>query len=164
MRDVRRGPWALCRVAMLVIVAVTACARAPLPRRLGGLTRTRVWSGERAARLMEELHGREVAPASSAVAEYGRTGQLRLYRSRFADVATAHGTFMLMLGRLETGDSPFSPPREISEYPGHWFTVGPGGHNALWESDESVYWLAGDPELVQRAVEELPAPSAGRWT
>ncbi len=164
MRDVGRGPWAVGRTALLAVVVLAACARTPLPKRLGGLVRTRVWSGESAARLMEELHGRSVAPASSAVAEYGRAGQLRVYRSRFADPAAAHGTLVRMLGRLETGDTPFSPPRELREYPGHWFTVGPGGHHALWESDESVYWLTGDPDMLQRAVEELPAASSGHWT
>jgi hypothetical protein len=113
---------------------------------------------------MEDLHGKDVAPATSNIAEYGRAGQLRVYCSRFANAATAHGTLMRMLGRLETGDTPFTPPRELREYPGHWFTVGPGGHHALWESAESVYWLTGDPDLLERAVEELPAPTSGNWT
>jgi len=164
MRPVARGPWPVARAALAAAVILAGCARAPLPRRLGGLTRTRVWSGESAAKLMEELHGRSVAAASSTVAEYGRAGQLRLYRSRFGDAATAHGTLLRMLSRLETGETPFSPPRELRDYPGHWLTVGPGGHHALWESDESVYWLAGEPGRVQQAVEELPAPSSGHWT
>jgi hypothetical protein len=164
MRRVSRRSWAACGAALTVALVVAGCARAPLPRHLGGLSRSRFWSGDAARHLMEELHGRQATQGSAAVAEYGRAGQLRVYRSRFADVATAHGTFMRMLGRLGSGETPFSPPRELRELPGRWFTVGPGGHHALWESGDSIYWLTGDPDLLERAVDELPAPSTGIWT
>jgi len=150
----------------LLIGALLAvgCARTPVPARLGGLTRSKLLQGERAARLVESLHGKDVAPVSSAVAEYGRSGQLTLYLSRFPDGAEAHRNLARMLGRLDSGETPFTPPRELRELPGHWFTVGPGGHHALWASGDAVYWVTGDPERLRRAVNELPSPPTGIWT
>jgi hypothetical protein len=34
----------------------------------------------------------------------------------------------------------------------------------LWVSDSSVYWLAGYPGLLDRAMAQLPPPSHGEWT
>jgi hypothetical protein len=152
------------RKALPIAMLVAACGRAPLPARLGGLARTKVWQGERAARLVEELHGKAVAPVSSAVAEYGRAGELRLYLSSFPDGAEANRTLAAMLVRLESGETPFMPPRELRDQPGRWFTVGPGGHHALWAAGSSVYWLTGDPLHLQRAAAELPSPPTGAWT
>ena len=157
------GQWSVIRKALPLAVLLAACARAPVPARLGGLARSRVWQGERAARLVEELHGRAVAPASSTVAEYGRGGELRLYLSSFPDGAEANRILAAMLTRLESGDTPFTPPRELREQPGRWFTVGPGGHHALWAVGSSVYWLTGDPLRLQQATAELPAPPTGAW-
>ena len=163
MRGVDRGPWAVGRAMVALAVALAACARGPLPARLGGLARSRVWQGERAARLVEELQGRAVAPARSTVAEYGRAGELRLYLSRFPDGAEANRILAAMLARLESGDTPFTPPRELREQPGRWLTVAPGGHHALWAAGATVYWLTGDPLRLQQAASELPAPPTGAW-
>jgi hypothetical protein len=164
MRGVISGRWSVVGRALPIAVLVVGCARAPVPARLAGLARGSVLQGERAARLVGELHGRDVAPVSSAVAEYGRGPQLTLYVSAFADGAEANRTLAAMLARLESGATPFSPPRELRETPGHWFTVGPGGHHALWAADHSVYWLTGDPLRLRQAVSELPSPPTGTWT
>jgi hypothetical protein len=163
MNDVGRGPWAVGRTAVLLAAVAVACARSPLPGRLCGMARGRVWNGRQAASLVAEMHGKGVAPATSAVAEYGRAGQLRVYLSRFPDAAKARRSLDVMLARLTTGSSPFSPPRELREYPGHWFTVGPGGHHAVWVSGESLYWVTADPSQIVQALTELPAASSGTW-
>jgi hypothetical protein len=152
------------RAAALVAVMAAACAKTPLPARLCGMARSKLWRGENAALLVADLHGKSVAPASSTVAEYGRAGQLRVYLSRFGDAAGAQRSLDLMLSRLTTGETPFLPPRELREYPGHWFTVGPGGHHAIWVSGESLYWVTADPTRIEQALSELPAASTGSWT
>jgi hypothetical protein len=152
-------------VALALVSALLAsCGRAPLPPRLAGLTRTRVWSGASAARLVAELHGKQVAPPASTVAEYGTRGELRVYLAHFANGASARQALRGMLAGLASGATAFSPPREESGAPGRWSTVGPGGHHLLWMCDSTLYWVAGDPDHVLRAAGELPAPSTGRWT
>ena len=163
MRNRRRGPWAAGRGALLIAALLAACARAPLPGRLCGMARSKLWRGEHASMLVADLHGKNVAPTSSTVAEYGRAGQLRVYLSRFADAAKAQRSLDLMLARLGSGETPFSEPRELREHPGHWFTVGPGGHHAVWVSGESLYWVTAGPGQIEQALSELPAPSTGRW-
>jgi len=163
MRGVVGGRWSVLTRSLPLALLLAACARTPLPARLGGLARGKVWQGERAARLVEELHGKAVAPESSAVAEYGRGRELRLYLSRFPDGARANRTLAAMLARLRSGETPFTPPRELRELPGRYFMLGPGGHHAVWAVGDSVYWLTGDPTRLRQAVGELPAPPTGAW-
>jgi hypothetical protein len=164
MRTVARSPWPVARAGLIAAAVLMACARAPLPVHLCGMARSRLWQGEKAAALVANLHSKGVAPASSTVAEYGSAGQLRVYLSRFADGAKARRSLDLMLARLQSGETPFLPPRELREHPGHWFTVGPGGHHALWVAGESLYWVTSDPSRIEEALAELPAASTGIWT
>jgi hypothetical protein len=69
-----------------------------------------------------------------------------------------------MLAGLHSGRSRFRKPQRDDLRPDRWFTVGPGGHHVLWVSGSTVYWLAGYPGLLDRAMAQLPAPSHGEWT
>lgn len=155
---------ALRGLAGLLAVLLVACAQARIPRRLAGLHRTRVWTGASATRLVSRLHDQAMPAATSAVADYGAGSELRLYLSTFADDTAASAAFEAMLRGIRTGGTPFVPPREHQQMPGRWVTYGPGGHQMLWVSRRQLYWLQGDPETVERAAGELPAPLAGVWT
>jgi len=159
---VRLGAARLATLALLA-VTVAACGQAPLPPRLGGLRRSRVWTGERAARMISELHGKRVAPVNSTIAEYGKDGRLRVWLSRYPDPSHAQRAFAAMLARLGSGDAAFTKPRQEPDDPGRWFTVGPGGHHVLWASGASIYWVQADPGLLERALLELPGPSRSLW-
>ena len=150
--------------ALLCALAFTACARPVLPARLAGLRRTHLWAGASAAKMVAQLHGRSVAPESSTVADYGRSGQLRVWLSRFSDGVQAERVLARMVDGMSAGRTPFQQPREQTEAPGRWITVGPGGHNALWASGSLLFWLQGEPDAVMRAADELPAPSRGQLT
>ena len=150
--------------AAALTLALLGCGAAPLPSHLGGLRRARVWTGQRATNMVTRLHGRQVAAGSSTVAEYGRRGELRVWLTRYPDAAKASTDLKAMLARLRSGATPFTRPLEQSDQPGRWFTVGPGGHHALWVAGSALYWVEGEPGRVQRAVGELPRPSAGLWT
>ncbi len=114
--------------------------------------------------MVAQLHGRSVAPESSTVADYGRSGQLRVWLSRFSDGVQAERVLARMVDGMSAGRTPFDKPREQTEAPGRWITVGAGGHNALWASGSLLFWLQGEPGAVMRAAEELPAPSRGQLT
>ena len=148
-------------LASLVLLLV-ACSRIIVPPRLGGLQRTRVLTGRKAAALVARMHGREVAPADTTIAEYGRGGALRVWVSRYDDGATAQSEFRRMLQGMRSGTTPFSRPTEDRQTPGRWSTVGNGEHHVLWVSDNILYWLEGDPRVVFQAAAELPLPTAGQ--
>jgi len=149
-------------VAAGVLLAVAlACGHAPLPARLAGLARTRVWTGARAAEIVAEIHGRNVTSASTTVADYGRRGELRVWLTRFRGPAEANAALEAMLRRLRSGRTAFSPPQEHSQTRGRFVTVGPGGHHVTWVSGSNLYWVGGDPERVARALDQLPRPDTG---
>ena len=146
----------------LAVMLAGACGQAPLPSRLAGLVRSRVLVGRQASRLLARMHGREVAPADTSVAEYGRSGSLRVWMSRYPDGATAQRTLAGMLSGMRQGKTPFVQPSEDRFVPGRWTTVGLENHHVIWVSGRTLYWLEGPPDLVFRAADELPVPTVGR--
>ena len=151
-------------LALALLVTLAACARPPLPIRLAGLHRNRVWTGTRAATMIGEMHGKQVVPTSSMVADYGTNGELRVYLSLYADETQAFRVLERMLKGMGSGNTPFAPPRQEPGGTGRWLTFGAGGHHLLWVSKGRVYWLQGFPDVVQGAAAELPKPSSGSWT
>jgi len=155
------------RSAILLLLAVTAlsaCTRPALPVRLAGLHRNRVWTGQRALRMIAELHGRQVAPRDSIVADYGGKGELRVYMSNYSEDAAAQRVLAGMIGAMRSGGTPFTPPHQEEGDSGRWLTFGPGGHHELWVSQGRLYWLQGSPDAVRQAATELPPPASGSWT
>jgi hypothetical protein len=150
-------------IFLVLITALVACARSPLPVRLAGLHRTRVWTGSRAARLIAGMHGEDVAPRASMVADYGASGELRVYLSVFANGPEAARVLARMLDGMRSGGTPFTPPQPDGTS-GRWVTFGLGSHHLLWVSEGRLYWLQGIPEAVRNAAAELPPPSPGVWT
>ncbi len=143
---------------LALAVALPACGRTPLPPRLAGLARSRIVTGQQAARLVQRLHGRRVATASFSVAEYGRRGQLRVWLARYRDFPTAYRDFQRMLDAMRRQVTPFQPPREDPRQQNRFVTVGNGAHHLLWVSGPCLYWLEGDPETLFAAAHDLPEP------
>ncbi len=114
--------------------------------------------------MVARLHGKDVAPVDSTVADYGRDGQLRVWLARYPDGVEAEKVLTRMVAGMRSGRTPFSTPFAQPDAPGRWITVGPGGHSVLWASGRLVFWLQGEPEAVLRAADELPAPSRGQLT
>ena len=114
--------------------------------------------------MVAQLHGKDVAPADSTVADYGGAGQLRVWLSRYPDGVEAEKVLARMVSGMSSGRTPFAAPRAQGGAPGRWITVGPGGHSVLWASGRLVFWLQGEPEAVLRAADELPSPSRGTLT
>jgi hypothetical protein len=162
--DAPRLRGSAAAILAAAVLALAACAQPPLPSRLAGLPRTRLYTGQRAVRMLGEVHARRLAPKSAAVGVYGRRGELRVWLARFADGGEAQQVLRAMLERLDSGGTPFSPPRQQREWPNRFFSVGPGAHNVFWVADDAVYWLEGPPGIIDPALDGLPAPPSGTWT
>jgi hypothetical protein len=150
-------------VALLLAAVVAACGQPPLPPRLAGLSRARVWTGPRATRLAERTYEVGLRPKDSVVAEYGRPGDLRVWLARFRDSVQAHQALESVLERMRDSHSSWEIPRDYHGDPGRWYTVGPGGHHALWVSRRTVLWVTGEPARVTSSLARLPHPDRGTW-
>lgn len=159
----RSRPIGQLAALLAAALAVAGCGRPPLPTRLSGLPRVRLFTGERAVRMLGELHARRLAPSSAAVGVYGRRGELRVWVARFANGDDAQTVLRTMLGRLRAGESSFSPPKQQAHRPNRYFSIGPGGHHVFWVAGDAVYWLEGRPDVIDAALDGLPGPPSGAW-
>lgn len=150
------------RLSLLVsaLLAVAACSPSPAPNQLAGLPRTAVVAGQKAVKLLSQMHDGRFRPEQALVAEYDE-GRLTVYLARFASPSGAQQALERMLRGL-TASRQFSPPGKLQD--GRYLVVGPGGHHLFWRTGQAIYWVAGEPALVFQAAEELPAPKQGRWT
>lgn len=154
-------PVRVSAAAWVALVAVLAgCGASPLPPRLANLPRSRVLAGGPARRQLAHLHGRDVVPADSFVAEYGR-GALRLYLFRFSDAVTAQRELERMLAGLRGARSPFARPTADPRVRGRWTTVAAGAYHVVWAAGRTVFWLEGHPAVVFPAADQLPPPTGG---
>lgn len=144
-----------------VLFLLAACGKPEVPRTLAGLSRSKVLVGRRATEMLRQMHQGRFQPPDAVIAEYGN-GRLNLYLARFPSPAEAKGALQSMTEALAQSAS-FSPPRPQREQPQRFLTVGPGGHHLFWRVANKVYWLAGEPERVFKAADELPSPPPGVW-
>lgn len=136
-----------------------ACAPPEVPGKLAGLPRTKLIGGARAVNLMTAIHGGRFRPPRAVVAEYG-SGKLLLYVAFFNSPEEAWQAVEKMLKTLGK-DHDFSPPRALEPEVMRWLTVSSGAHHLFWRSARQVLWLAGEPEALFSALEQLPAPPKG---
>lgn len=147
--------------ALAVLLLLAACGQPPVPRTLAGLPRSKVLAGRKAIELLRQMHQGRFQPPNAVVAEYGQ-GRLRLYLAFFPSPTDARAALQAMTEAMARSRS-FSSPRPQRENPQRFLTVGPGGHHLFWRAANRVYWLAGEPERVFAAAQELPAPAPGVW-
>lgn len=145
----------------VVLLLVASCGKPEVPHSLAGLTRSKVLVGQRAAELLRQMHQGRFQPPNAVVAEYGK-GRLSLYLAFFPSPTEATAALQAMTKAMARNAS-FSPPRPQRENPQRFLTVGPGGHHLFWRAANKVYWLAGEPQRVFAAAEELPSPAPGVW-
>lgn len=146
---------------LVLLLLLAACGQPLVPRRLAGLARTKVIVGRQAVQLLGDMHGGRFQPPNAVVVEYGR-GRLVLYLAIFPSSNEATASVQNMARALEKSGE-FSSPRPLREEPQRFLTVGPGGHHLFWRSGAKVYWVAGDPDSVFAASQELPPPAPGLW-
>lgn len=140
--------------ALALLVAVTTACAPPIAAELAGRPRTRLIEGPAAARIVARLHASDVAPADSAVAEYGG-GELILFVSRYPDTEAAAGALEAMLAGLRSGRTPFVVPIPCPGRQGVWRTRGPGGDHAIWANGPVLFWLQGPGPAVEDGLREL---------
>lgn len=134
-------------------------ANATLPQRLGGLSLVQTVEGERANKILDRMHDKEVSPAVNTIGMYtrGSTNAI-VYLSVYHSEAEAARAYRKMAGSIETGNLLFTEYRtvRISEVEAS-FCVGQEQHHYFFAHRDQLYWLAADTINALKIAGDLTA-------
>ncbi len=144
-------------LGVFVLLPDSSSVSPPLPEKLGFLVlRSRV-GGDRAAGILNRMHGKGVTPAGNFIGLYsGPEGNATVYVSVYRSGRLAYEAYRRMAGRIALGVSAFTSvsDREIGD-----LTVsrcsGYGEAHYFFPFRNRLYWLRGDPRIASRATEQL---------
>lgn len=125
------------------------------PDKIGDKNRLRVVSGQRAAQVVNRMHGQSVATDANVIVEYGN-GETKdiLYISRYAEPPAAQKAFELMIAKMAgAGKSPFYHLRPLEKYQRKvYMTLGMGAVHFIYRSGSHLIWF----QTYQPFESELP--------
>jgi len=150
-------------LVLLVMAAVLSpfllqrLASPALPETIGSLRRLETLDGDRAAALVDKLHGKGVSTSKNLIGAYrGAGASATLYRTVYASSAEAERNDERMAAMIERGNNAFEHfhrgvrmERTVS------MCLGMGQVHFFFASGRSLYWLAVDPPVAREALEAL---------
>ena len=127
----------------LVLLGCSAPSHLETPEKMGEKERTKIISGEKAARVVNKMHNLPVAPDASIIVEYGRGKKDVLYISRYSNQIEANKTLDLMVGKIAAAEKgPFFHLMQLRKYKNKvYMTLGMGALHYIYLSDNSILWF-----------------------
>ena len=115
---------------------------------------TKLISNDEAVKVIDELHGLDVAPEKNIIAEYGTDEKDLLYISRYHSEDQASEAFKLMINKMiESDNGPFTHIQALPDYEGQvYISIGMGAIHYIFSSTRYVLWL----QTYQEIGRELP--------
>lgn len=126
-----------------------------LPNQVAGLRLTDSKSGEPAISEFTDLHGKSFPVTAGAVGIYGNR-EITLWVARTTSDSVARELTDAMQKRIAEGNSPFTPIKEINDRNRNVYALeGMGQRHYYFQSKNLVIWLAADPALAEKALQQI---------
>lgn len=156
---------ALVVAAIILVMIVLAVQFVPrftptritLPTELGALRLQQHIFGEKARRLINQMHGKGVTPRANAIGLYAdEMGEATLYLSIYDEEDEAASTLKKMIDGIATGFTPFSDfqQRRI-EGQDVAYCTGDGQAHFFFAAGKALYWLAVDFPVADETLRAL---------
>lgn len=146
---------------LVVIGALWGCLQNSrpfaLPEQFAGYKLQQQISGAQAAKLIEQLHGDEVAPQENLIGLYGdQMPPTVIYLSRFSSSREARKYLKKMAEEIGPGSSGFAHHAtfEVQGNEIH-FVVGQGQAHYFFRFGQDLYWLALPMEKARQGLAEI---------
>ena len=125
-----------------------------LPQQIAGLEQTRYITGAQAAEQFDQLHGKQFPITSGAVGIYG-DDQITLWAAGAPLNIMAAQLINAMHSKISEGRSPFSETGSLQYYGRTVLELdGMGQRHYYFQSKNLVVWLAAEPALADKALQE----------
>ena len=146
-------------IQLILLIFLLGCANSTTelqsPEQIGQKERVRVISGNKAAGVINKMHGQSVAAAANVIAEYGQDKKDILYISFYRKRKAAEEAFKLMIEKIAAAKKgPFFHLMPLKKYQNKaYLTLGMGAVHYIYLSGNYLLWL----QTVQSFGGELPA-------
>jgi hypothetical protein len=126
----------------------------PVPEIILDKKLTKLISKDEAVKVIDKLHGLDVAPEKNIIVEYGSDPKDILYISRYNTESLASESFNSMIKKmLEAEQGPFTHLQQLPDYEDKiYFSIGMGAIHYIFKSTNYVLWL----QTYQEIGRELP--------
>jgi hypothetical protein len=139
-----------CKLISLVVSLIlsgctgTSVPDLPTPDKIGEKERLRIITGEKAAQVVNRMHGQSVATDANVIAEYG-TGEKKdvLYISSYTAPEAAKKAYELMIEKMAAAKkSPFYHLMPMGKYQKKvYMTLGMGAVHYIYQSGSLLLWF-----------------------
>ena len=149
---------ALTSLNIVLISLLLGCSdsttQLPTPTEIGDKTRSRIISGEQAARVVNKMHKQAVAADVNAIVEYGQERKDILYISYYENQNRAEDAFILMIEKMASAkQGPFFHLMPLPAYKNKvYFTLGMGAQHYIFVSGNFLLWF----QTYQSFGDKLP--------
>lgn len=140
---------------VFLLECVISTTELPSPEQIGRKERVRVISGNKAAGVINKMHGLSVAAAANVIAEYGKDKKDILYISFYKKQKAAEEAFNSMIEKIAAAKKgPFFHLMPLKKYQNKaYLTLGMGAVHYIYLSGKYLLWL----QTFQSFGDELPA-------
>lgn len=130
-------------------------ARDSLPTEIAALPLMQKTSGDGAIAEFENLHGKQFPVTSGSIGIYGEQ-QITLWVAGAASPSSASGLVESMQAKIAGGNSPFTPLEQFQQGSRTVYVLeGMGQKHYYFQSQNLVIWLAADPALADRSIQQI---------
>ena len=160
----RTFPMALVGFGILLLLGSGLLFRMPqlekpmegsLPAEIAGLPLTQKTSGEQAITEFEALHGKQFPVTSGFIGIYG-SRQIILWVAGAESPDSAASMLDAMEMKIAAGNSPFTPTGQFEQEGRTVYALeGMGQSHCYFQSKKMVIWLAADPRLADRSIQQI---------
>jgi len=147
-------------VLLAIVIWSNGCAkkeRMAVPEKISEKKITKLLVGDEAVKVIDKLHGLEVAPDENIIAEYGEDPKDLLYISYYKDEDQARDAFILMISKMmKTDQGPFSHIRALPDYGEKvYMSIGMGAIHYIYYSSNYILWLQTYQDIGRELPEDL---------
>lgn len=153
-------------IGLVLMIFLLGCVNSqtelPFPEQIGQKERRRVISGNKAAAVINKMHGLSVAAAANVIVEYGSDKKDILYISFYKKQEAAGEAFNLMIKKMaDAKKGPFFHLMPLKRYQNKaYLTLGMGAVHYIYLSGNYLLWLQTDQsfgsELPPRLLKLYP--------
>lgn len=127
-----------------------------LPESFGDMIRTDLIKGEKAKKIIDELHNKEVTPVKNEIGYYTTVrGKATIYVTHYDDIETANLELIKMTDKISPGNTPFIRGEYLKyDEQNIYRCFGMGQTHFIFAEEKNLYWITVDTHIGNQVLND----------